>query len=88
MVGEGLGEVGYELGEEVIFFGGLDDHVVDVGLDVLADLGFQALLDGILVGRSSVLEAKGYGCVVVDVVRRYERRLVLVRVLQGYLVIA
>jgi hypothetical protein len=33
-VGEGLGEVG----DEVVFIGGLDNHVVDVGLNVLADL--------------------------------------------------
>jgi hypothetical protein len=33
-VSEGLGEVG----NEVIFIGGLDNHVVDVGLGVLADL--------------------------------------------------
>jgi hypothetical protein len=33
-VGKGLGEVS----NEVIFVGGLDNHVVDVGLDVLADL--------------------------------------------------
>jgi hypothetical protein len=45
-----------EVGDEVVLGGGLDDHVVDVGFDVLADLGFQAVLDGLLVGRSSVLE--------------------------------
>jgi hypothetical protein len=33
-VGEGLGEVG----DEVVFVGSLDNHVVDVSLDVLADL--------------------------------------------------
>jgi hypothetical protein len=33
-VGEGLGEVG----NEVIFVGAFDNHVIDVGLDVLADL--------------------------------------------------
>jgi hypothetical protein len=68
--------------------GGLDDHVINVGFDVLAHLGFQALLDGLLVGRSSVLEAECHGRVAVDAVRRYEHRLILVRYLQGYLVIA
>jgi hypothetical protein len=33
-VGEGLGKVG----DEVVFVGGLDNLVVDVGLNVLADL--------------------------------------------------
>jgi hypothetical protein len=33
-VGEGLSKVS----DEVVFIGGLDNHVVDVGLDVLADL--------------------------------------------------
>jgi hypothetical protein len=62
-VRESLGEVG----DEVIFVGGLDDHVVDVGIDVLAILGIQALLDGLLVGRSSVHETEGHGRVAVDV---------------------
>jgi hypothetical protein len=83
-VGEGMSEVG----DEVVFASGLDDHVVDVGFNVLADLGFQALLDGLLVGRSNVLEAEGHGCVAVDAMRRYECRLILGRDLQGYLVIA
>ena len=40
-----------------MFVGGfsLDDHVVDVGLDVMADLLVEARLDSPLVGRSSVL---------------------------------
>jgi hypothetical protein len=74
--------------DEVAFVGGLDDYVVDVGFGVLDDLGFQALLAGLLVGRSSVLEAEGHGRVAIDVVWCYERRLILVRDLQGYLVIA
>jgi hypothetical protein len=83
-VDEGLSEVC----DEVVLGSGLDDHVIDVGFDVLANLGFQALLDGLLIGRSSVLEAESHGCVAVDAVRRYERRLILVRDLQRYLVIA
>jgi hypothetical protein len=77
-----------EVGDEVVLGGGLDDHVVYVGFDILANLGFQTLFDGLLVGHSSVLEAEGHGCVAVDFVRRYERRLILVGDLQGYLVIA
>jgi hypothetical protein len=56
-------------------------------LHIIADLGHQALLDGRLVGRSSVPEDKHHGSVAVDVVRCYERRFVLIRDLQGYLVI-
>jgi hypothetical protein len=33
-VGEGLGKVS----NEVVFVGGLDNHVINVGLDILADL--------------------------------------------------
>jgi hypothetical protein len=83
-VGEGLGEVG----DEVVLNRGLDDHVVDVCLDVVTDLGLQALLDGLLVGRFSVLEAECHGSVVVNVVQCYERCFILVTELQGYLVIA
>jgi hypothetical protein len=45
-------------------------------------------LDGLLVGRSSILKAEGHGRVAVDAVWRYELCLILVRDLQGYLVIA
>jgi hypothetical protein len=57
-----------EVGDEVVFINGLDNHVINVGFDVLADLGFQALLDGLMVGRSSVLKPEGHGRVAVDVV--------------------
>jgi hypothetical protein len=83
-VGEGLGKVD----DEVVFISGLYNHIVNVGLDVLANLRLYALLDGLLVNRSSVLEAESQGHVAVDAVRRYERRVFLVRDLQGYLVIA
>jgi hypothetical protein len=77
-----------KVGDDVVFVSGLDNHVVDVGFDVLVDLGFQALLDGLLVGHSCILEAESHGHVAVDAVRCYERRLILFRDLQGYLVIA
>jgi hypothetical protein len=51
-------------------------------------MGLQTLLDGLLLGRSSILEAESHGRVAIDVVRCYEHRLILVRDLQGYLVIA
>jgi hypothetical protein len=53
-VGKGFGEVG----DELVFFCGLDDHIVYVSLDVLSDLGLQALLDCLLVCCSSVFRPK------------------------------
>jgi hypothetical protein len=49
-VGEGFGEVD----DELFFFFGFDDHIVYVSLDILSDLGLQALLDCLLVCCSSV----------------------------------
>jgi hypothetical protein len=63
-VGEGLGKVG----DEVVLHHGLDNYVVDIGFDVVTDLRLQALLDGLLVGRSSILEAEHHGHVAVNVV--------------------
>jgi hypothetical protein len=82
-IGKGLGEVG----DEIVLHHGLDNYVINVCFDVIADLGLQALLDGLLVGHSSILEAERHGRVALDAMRRYERRVVLVRDLQGYLVI-
>jgi hypothetical protein len=45
-------------------------------------------LDGLLVGRFSILEAERHGRVAVDAVRRYECHFILVIDLQGYMVIA
>jgi hypothetical protein len=58
---------------------GLNDHVGDVNFYVVADLRFQALLDGLLIGCSSVLETKGPSYVAVDALWRLEHHLVLVR---------
>jgi hypothetical protein len=83
-VSEGFDEVG----DELVFFCGLDDHIVYVSFDVLADLGLQALLDCLLICCSSVFQAKGHDLVAVDVVRRYERRFDFVVRMQGYLMIS
>jgi hypothetical protein len=53
-VGEGFGEVG----DELVSFCVLDDHIVYISFDVLADLGLQALLGCLLVCFSSVFQAK------------------------------
>jgi hypothetical protein len=73
-VGEGLGEVG----DELVLFGGLDNHIIDVGFYVFPDLRTQTLFYHLLVGRTSVFQAKGHDLVEKDVVGRYERRLVFI----------
>ena len=67
---------------------GLDDHIVDVSFDIAADLLIEAHLDGPLIGRPSVLESEGHGGVAVRTEGRDERRLDLVFILEGDLVIA
>jgi hypothetical protein len=69
-------------------FSGLDDHIVDVGFYVLPDLRLQALLYCLLVRCAGVSQAKGHDLVAVHVVRHYERRLVFVVGVEGYLVIS
>jgi hypothetical protein len=83
-VGEGISKVG----DELILLSGLDDHVVDVGFHILPNLGLQALLYRLLVGRANIFQANGHDLVAVDVVGCYERRFVLVIGVQGYLVIS
>jgi hypothetical protein len=74
-VGKGLGEVG----DEVVLHYGLDNYVFDICFDVVADLGLQALLEGLLVGRYNVLEVERHCRVAVDTVWCYECYFVLVR---------
>jgi hypothetical protein len=76
------------LGGELIFLCGIDDHIVYIGLDVLPDLGLQALLNCLLVCCSNIFQTKGHDLVVIDVVRRYERRFIFIVGMQGYLVIS
>jgi hypothetical protein len=82
-VGEGLRKVC----DELVLFGGLDNHIVDVGFYIFPNLRTQALLYRLLVGRTGVFQAKGHDLVAVDVVGCYERRLVFIVGVQGYLVI-
>jgi hypothetical protein len=83
-IGEDFGEVG----DELVFHYGLDDHIVYIGLDILPDLGFEALLDHLLVCCSSVFQAKGHDLVAIDAVSCYDRCFVFVVGMQGYLVIS
>ena len=51
---------------------GLDDHVVDVGFNVAADLLVEAHLDGPFVGRPDVFKFEGHGGVAIRTERRDE----------------
>jgi hypothetical protein len=53
-VGEGFSEVG----DELIFLGGLDDHIVYVGLDVSPDLRLEALLYRLLICCCNIFRLK------------------------------
>ena len=67
---------------------GLDDHVIDVSFDIMADLLVEAHLDGPLIGRPDVLESEGHGGVAVRTKGHDERRLDLVFFHEGDLMIA
>ena len=56
-----VGERFIEVGDKIIGGLRLDDHIIDVTFDVAANLLIEAHLDGLLIGRSSVLELEGYG---------------------------
>jgi hypothetical protein len=56
-----LSEVGEDFGEvdvELVFLGGLEDHIIYVGFDVLLDLRLQALLNWLLICFSSIFRPK------------------------------
>ena len=65
----------------------LDDDVIDIGLGIAHDLALEASLNGLLVGRASVLEAERHGVVAVGPEGGDEGRLLLIRLLEGYLVV-
>jgi hypothetical protein len=44
-ISKGFGEVG----DELVYLCDLDDHIIYTSLDILSDLGLQALLDCLLV---------------------------------------
>ena len=83
-VGEGF----FKVGDKIVGGFGLDNHVVDVGFDIAADLLVEAHMDSPLIGRPSVLESEGHSGVAVSTERHDERRLDLVFFLEGDLVIA
>ena len=65
----------------------LDDNVIDIGLGVAPDLPLEASLDGLLVGGAGILEAKHHGVVAVGPKRGDEGCLLMIRLLEGYLVV-
>ena len=50
-----VGESFLEVGDKIVSGLSLDDHIIDVGFDVAADLLVKARLDSPLVGRAGVL---------------------------------
>ena len=66
----------------------LNHHVIDVSLDVAADLLIEVHLDGPFIGHPGVLESEGHGSVAICTEGHDERCLDLVFFLEGDLVIA
>lgn len=81
---EGLLEVGYET--FLIFC--LDDHIIDVSLNMSVEWCCETTLDCLLVGGIGVFQPEGYGVVAVDTEGHYERYLILVGKVKGDRVIA
>ena len=77
-----------EVGNELIIGPCFDDDVIYVGLGVAPNLPLEAFLDGLLVRSTCVLEAKHHGVVAVRPEGRDEGGLLLIRLLQGDLVVA
>ena len=65
----------------------LDDDIIDIGLGVAPDLPLEASLNGLLVGGAGILEAERHGVVAVGPGGGDEGRLLLIRLLEGYLVV-
>ena len=76
------------VGDKIVGGLGLDDHIIDVGFDVAADLLVEAHLDSPLIGCPSVLESEGHSGVAVCTERRDKRCLDLVFFLEGDLMVA
>jgi hypothetical protein len=79
-VGEGFGEVS----DELVFLGGLDEHIVYVSFNISPDLRPQSLIYHLLICCSNIFEAKSHDLIAVDVMGRYECCFVFVVGIQGY----
>jgi hypothetical protein len=71
---EGFGEIC----KEVVLPIGLDDHIIDVDLDVATELARKALLHEPLVDGFGVLETEGLGCVTEGTKRHDEGHVFLI----------
>ena len=60
-----LANVSCEVGNKIIDGLGLDDHIIDVSFDVVADLLIEAHLDSPLISHPDILESKRHGGVAV-----------------------
>ena len=65
----------------------LDDDVIDLGLGVAPDLPLEASLNGLLVGCAGILEAEHHGVVAICPEGGDEGCILLIRPLEGYLVV-
>jgi hypothetical protein len=83
---EGL-ECLLEVGDKLIGGLGLNDYVIDVGLNVVPYLIFKVVLNGSLICCTSVFESEGHGGVTVGVEWCNEGHFDLVLLFQGDLVI-
>ena len=72
---------------ELIIMFCLDDDIINVGLGVAPDLPLEASLNDLLVCGAGILEAERHGVVTVGPKRGDEGRLLLIRLLEGYLVV-
>ena len=76
-----------EIRNELIITFGLDEDIIDVGLGVAPDLPLEASLNGLLVCGAGILEAEHHGVLAVGPEGGDEGRLLLIRLLEGYLVV-
>jgi hypothetical protein len=72
----------------LIFLGGLDDHIVYIGFDVLPDLRLQALLNFLLICCSNIFQAESHDLIAIDAMGHYEHCFVFVVGVQSYLMIS
>jgi hypothetical protein len=76
-----------DVGNELIIEPCFDDDIIYVGLGDAPDLPLEAFLDSLLVGSTRVLEAERHGFVAVRPKGCDEGGLLLIRLLQGDLVV-
>ena len=77
-----------EVGNELVIGPCFDDNVIYIGLGVAPDLLMEASLNGFLVGAPCILEPKRHGVVAVCPEGHDEGGLLLIRLLQGNLVVS